>query len=367
MKKAIVIGAGYAGCVYSLILKEKGWDVTVIDKADYVGGGVRTFFHGGHPYTFGPRHFLSPYPETYVFIKRYLEMRDLHKINYTYIEKDRRFYTYPVHEDDIDNQPEGPQIRKELAALTPESQVGNFEEFWKARIGQTLYEKFVKNYNKKAWMLHSNLELDLGYEGTVKQTPLETGDRSEFKGWVNAYPTAYDGYNSFLEGCVKGCNVLLNTNIEAFDVGKRAVRVKGEWLKGDMMISSISPDILFENHYGPLRYVGRDFFKFVLPIERVFPEDVYFLYYPNANEQQTRIVEYKTLTGYKSPHTLLGMEVPSMKNRLYPMMIKSEVERAKKYFAMLPDNVFSVGRMGIYKYVDMDDIILDVMKFRDQI
>lgn len=367
MKKAIVIGAGFSGCAYTLALKEKGWHVTVIDKAGFVGGGVRTLFHGGHPYTFGPRHFLSPYPETYEFIKRYLDMRDLHKINLTYIERDRQFYTYPIHEDDIDKQPEGPQIRKELAALSPETKVNNFEEFWQARVGPTLYEKFVKHYNKKAWMLHSNLELDLGYEGTVKQTALERGDRSEFKGWANAYPTAYDGYNSFLEGCVKGCEVLLNTNIEGFDVHNKAVRIKGEWLKADMLISSISPDILFDNHYGPLRYVGREFHKFILPIERIFPEDTYFIYYPNPGEQHTRIVEYKVLTGYKSPHTLLGMEVPSQKNRLYPMMIKAEVERAQKYLAMLPDNVHSVGRMGIYKYVDIDDIILSMLQFRKEL
>jgi UDP-galactopyranose mutase len=367
MKKAVIIGAGFAGCIYGMMLKEKGWHVTVVEKDGVIGGGVRTFFHGGHPYTFGPRHFLSPFPETYEFIKKYLEMRDLHKINYTYMERDQRFYTYPIHDDDIDDQPEGKRIRKELSELSDESEATNFEEFWKGRVGPTLYEKFVKHYNKKAWMLDSNNELDLGYEGTVKKIPLETGDRTEFKGWANAYPVALDGYNSFLEGCLEGCDVRLNSTIEAFDVDRKGVRVNGEWVEGDMLISSVSPDILFDNHFGPLRYVGREFHKFVLPIERVFPKDVYFLYYPNANEQHTRIVEYKTLTGYDSPHTLLGMEVPSMKNRLYPMMIKSEVERAQKYLAMLPDDVYSVGRMGIYKYVDMDDIILDGMKFRDDI
>ena len=60
MKKAVIIGAGMGGLTPAFLLRQKGWDVTIVDQAPFTGGGVRTFFHGGHPYTFGPRHFLSP-------------------------------------------------------------------------------------------------------------------------------------------------------------------------------------------------------------------------------------------------------------------------------------------------------------------
>ena len=60
MKKATIIGSGFTGCMFAMMLKSKNWDVTVIDKANFTGGGVRTFYHGGHPFTYGPRHFIGP-------------------------------------------------------------------------------------------------------------------------------------------------------------------------------------------------------------------------------------------------------------------------------------------------------------------
>mgnify|MGYP003318405260 CR=1 FL=1 len=58
MKKVTVIGSGFTGCMFAMMLKNKDWDVTVIDKASFTGGGVRTFYHGGHPFTYGPHHLL---------------------------------------------------------------------------------------------------------------------------------------------------------------------------------------------------------------------------------------------------------------------------------------------------------------------
>ena len=121
---------------------------------------------------------------------------------------------------------------------------------------------------------------------------------------------------------------------------------------------------MFDYCFGELAYVGRDFFRIVLPIEQALPKDVYFLYYPNQEEQQTRVTEFKKFTLHKSPNTLITVEVPSMKNKLYPTMIKTEVDKAEKYLKNLPNNVKSVGRMGTYRYVDIDDITLQGLEFR---
>jgi UDP-galactopyranose mutase len=289
-------------------------------------------------------------------------MRDLNKMNYTFIEGDQTFYTYPPHQDDIPNMPEVDTIRQELDALPAESTAANFEEFWINRVGQTLYGKFIKEYNKKAWLLESNTEMDWGFEATVKLRPLESGGRQEFKEWYNCYPIAHDGYNKLFEVALDGCDVRLNTTITGFDLENRTAYVGKEKLEGDIIISTITPDALMDGQYGELRYVGREFHSIVLPVESVLPEDVYFLYYPNASEAQTRVVEYKKFTLHQSPYTLISLEIPSLKNKLYPMMIREEVERAQKYLDALPENVFSVGRMGCYRYIDIDDIILDSQK-----
>ena len=366
MKKAIVIGAGFTGCMFSLMLRQKGWDVTVIESAGVAGGGVRTFFHGGHPFTYGPRHFISPYPESFEFLNRYVPMRHIKKINYTFAETDAQFYTYPIHDDDIDQMPEGPRIRKELAELPEETKATNFEEFWIGRVGETLYRKFNKFYNLKAWQLSSNTLMDFGFEATVKRKPLETGPRHEFHtDYINAYPVSHDGYNRFFDIALDGCNVLVGRTVVNYDLdGCKVLLDNGETISGDFMISSISPDILLDYCYGELAYVGREVFKIVLPIEYALPEDVYFLYYPNSNEQQTRVTEFKKFTLHQSPHTLITLEVPSMKNKLYPTMIRAEVEKAQRYIDALPEHVRSVGRMGIYRYVDIDDIVLQGLEFQ---
>ncbi len=364
MKKAVIIGAGFGGCTPALLLKEKGWDVTVIDKAPFIGGGCRTFFYGGHPYTFGPRHFITPFKEAYDFLSSYLPLRDIKKINYTYVEPDSTFYTYPIHEDDIPSMPDAEQIQKELKERPEECSPKNFEELWMHRVGLTLYNKFVKNYNTKAWQIKDNKEMDWGFEATVKIRALEKGDRYEFREWYNSYPIPHDGYNKFFDIALEGCNVLLGKKITNVDLETTTVHLEtGEKFSGDILISTLSPDFLMNNQYGELRYVGREFHKFVLPVEEIFPKDVYFIYYPNSKDTHTRIVEYKKLTQHKSPHTFLGMEVPSLKNKLYPMMIKSEVEKAQKYLDALPDNIYSFGRMGKYRYIDVDDILMDSLKF----
>ena len=56
------------------------------------------------------------------------------------------------------------------------------------------------------------------------------------------------------------------------------------------------------------------------------------------------------------------MEVPSNKNKLYPYPAKKDQLLAKKYHDSMPKNVFHTGRAGTYRYIDMDDIILQSMK-----
>jgi len=366
MKSATIVGSGISGCMHAWALKQKGWDVNVIEKAPITGGGMRTFFHAGHPHTYGPRHFLSPYQEAYEFLNKIIPLRDIKKINISFQEDLDEFFFYPPHEQDIKRLPEASQIYREIEDL-PEVVAGkNYEEYYIQRMGNTLYERFSKEFNKKAWMLESNAEMDFGMAATIKRNPVESGEPHEFKDWYNCYPIEAEGYNRFFDFCFDGCTVLTSTTIVNFDIDNSSVELAdGGRIKSDIIVSTTSPDVLMDNQYGELAYMGREMYKMVLPIESVLPKDTYFLYYPSPSVGQTRIVEYKKFTQHKSPNTLLILEVPSRKNKLYPMMIQKEVDRAQQYIDALPDHVFSVGRMGTYRYIDFDDISLEGFKFRD--
>ncbi len=370
MKKAIIIGSGFTGCMFAMMLKQKKWDVTVIDKSNLTGGGVRTFYHGGHPYTYGPRHFIGPEKNmpAFEFLNKIVPMRHIKKMNLNYQQSDDFFANYPIHEDDIRKLKDSEKIFNELDNLPKETKAKNFEEFWLGRVGKTLYERFNKFYNLKAWQLESNKEMDAGFLGTVKRKPLETGSRYEFHtGFINAYPIAKNGYDNFFDVALEGCNILLNKEITNVDMDNLNVYCGNEKFSSDLIISTVSPDFLYNNCWGELAYVGRDFFKIVLPTKQVLPDDVYFVYYPNENEKQTRVVEFKKFTQHKSENSLITLEVPSMKNKLYPTMIQSQLDLANKYIESLPDNIKSVGRMGTYKYVDIDDIILQGLEFSKEL
>ena len=80
------------------------------------------------------------------------------------------------------------------------------------------------------------------------------------------------------------------------------------------------------------------------------------------------MVEYKKFTKHKSKNSLIGLEIPSMNGKHYPMPIKAEQIKAKKYHDLMPENTYSIGRAGSYRYlVDIDDCIEQAMQIKENI
>ena len=364
-KTALIIGGGMTGCTMSYLLLKKGWKVILFEKESFLGGGCRTLYYGGHPYTFGPRHLITPYPEAYEFMDKLVPLRRLNHYLLTYIEQERQFFSYPVHKDDVPLMKNSDKINKELNSLGDVSKSKNFEEFWTNSLGKSLYDMFVNNYSKKMWDIPSNTLID-DFGFSPKGKTLQTGTHEVVSDWMVGYPYDLDGYNKYFDICTKGADVILDAEITKYDIDNYSLWINDTKYKGDIIISSISLDILMNYQYGELPFMGRDFIKIILPIEQIISDPTYFLHYP-GQEEYLRIVEYKKLTGYKAPDTLIGLEIPSHKNKLYPLPFKSEQARAQKYLDALPDNIFSLGRMGKYRYIDVDDIIMDSLKLIKQL
>jgi UDP-galactopyranose mutase len=328
---------------------------------------VRTSWYGGHPYTFGPRHFLTQNRAVYDYMNAICPLRSCAYHQFlTYVERDNAFYNFPIHEDDIAQMPDAAKIKAEREVAVGVENAKNIEDYWIGSVGRTLYEKFIDQYNKKMWLVDDNKRIDT-FNWSPKGVAIKSGPRAAWDVAMSAYPIAPDGYNRFFDVTVEGTKVLLSTRIERYDIPNRTVWIKGEKLTFDLIVSTISPDELFERRFGELKFIGRDFHKIVLPVEHVFPEHVYFLYYAN-DEKFTRLVEYKQFTHHKSPTTLIGMEIPSLNGKHYPLPFQSEQELARKYFALMPDNVYSTGRAGSYRYgLDVDDCIEQAMIMAQQI
>ncbi len=366
-KKAIIIGAGFAGCTVAHMLAENGWQVKIVEKENFTGGGARTFTYGGHPYTLGPRIFHCPKPreDVFNFMNNMVPLRNLPHHLMTYIEQDKEFYSYPIFEDDIGKMPEKEKIFSELGQRpAPDTAVPrDFEEFWIFTIGKTLYEKYIKEYSKKMWMLDDNRKIT-DFSRTVKGDAIKKKTREVLiYDWVNTYPKSLEGFNKYFELIENHPNVQLQLNCEvkAFDLENKRIKIEEQWQTADIIVSTISPDILMNNAYGELPYIGRGFTRLVLPHEHILPPNTQFLYNPNEGDF-LRAVEYKHLTGYQSKSTLLVLEYPSLDNKLYPLPIDKFQKRGKKYLDNLPKNIYSQGRLGLYKYTNFWEIISDAFE-----
>ena len=112
MRDIVIIGGGFAGCSSAEMLSNlKNTKVTIIEKSNFLGAGVRTFFYGGHPYTYGPRHFITKNFETYKYLNKFVKLRNVNYHEFKcYVESEDNFYNYPISLEDIKNMKEKKKI-----------------------------------------------------------------------------------------------------------------------------------------------------------------------------------------------------------------------------------------------------------------
>ena len=332
--KILIIGGGFAGCAAAEMLsKLKGVKIKILEKSNFLGAGVRTFFYGGHPFTYGPRHFLTQKKETYDYLKNFLDLKSCkHHQFKSYVEKDNQFYNYPINQTDIDMMPDKKKIRSEIKKQKNVHLSKNLEEFWIRSVGKTLFGKIINDYNKKMWLVENCKKIDT-FKWSPKGYTIKSGKAAAFDDWISCYPTHKDGYNRYFDKILKYKNikVLFKQNIKNINLNKKFLYSNKKKIVYDVLINTISPDTLFNFKFGELKFIGRDLHKIVFPTENVFPKDVFFLYYPNK-EKFTRLVEYKKFTRHKSKTSLVGMEIPSLNGKYYPLPISSEQKKQINIF-----------------------------------
>jgi UDP-galactopyranose mutase len=364
-KKVAIIGAGTAGCAAAYqFQKLGGWDIDIFEGGNSIGAGVRTYFSGGHPYTFGPRHFLTKNERVFEYFDSIIPMRKLEHRFLTYLEQEGDFFNYPISASDIPRMAQADQINKELGEIA--GQEISEPRNWISTVGLILYNKFINQYSKKMWQLDDNRMIDT-FNWSAKGTPIKTDNSHAWSEAISAYPIALNGYNDFFDRVSDFAAVHFRTPIDEIRPHTTEIRVGGELKKYDKIVNTIALDLVLKEDFGDLPFIGRDLHTVILPLENVFPENVFFLYYANQ-EPYTRIVEYKKLSGYKSHNSLIGIEIPSGNGRHYPLPIKKYHNIHRNYEALLGPNVYSIGRAGKYDYqVDIDDCIEQALEIFDQL
>jgi UDP-galactopyranose mutase len=369
-KKVAIIGAGTAGCAAAYQFERLGgWSIDIFEGGNTVGAGVRTQFYGGHPYTFGPRHFLTRNQAVFDYFNSIVPMRLLKHRFLTYLEEEADFFSYPISALDIPRMRRSEQIQRELAVaetLELTSPPRNLEEYWISKVGETLYGKFIDSYSKKMWQVNDNREIDT-FNWSPKGTPIKKDSSHGWSEAISAYPIALNGYNDFFDRVPSFARVNLKTPVDEIRPDRMEVVVKGETHKFDKIVNTIPLDSVIKEDLGSLPFVGRDLITIILPVEHLLPPDVFFLYYANA-EPYTRIVEYKKFSNYQAPTTLIGLEIPSGNGKHYPLPIKKFYAIHEEYLKRLNSNIYTIGRAGKYDYqVDIDDCIEQALGIYDEL
>lgn len=385
MKKLLIIGGGFGGCtIVHEYSKKKDWEITVVEPNSEFGGGVRTRFKSGHPYTFGPRHFLTQKEYVFEYLSNHLNMRLCSEHQFiSFVGDDENFYNYPIHYDDIKKMPDSSKIYKEIDSLeamykdaefqlttgSPDLDIAasDYEDFWKKSVGDTLYKKFIETYTKKMWMINDNSIID-DFSWSPKGVAIKRGAREGWDTAISAYPTAIDGYNAFFDSAKAKCDYVYQGIVEEVKPNSLTVKIADEWYDFDMIVNTAPLDDLYANINGALRYIGRRIEFAILPVEHALPEKVYFAYY-TGSEKYTRIVEYKKFSRYNSPHTLISLEYPDLnRGKYYPMPTAEYRDLHKSYIDMCHEDFHNIGRIAKYNYrYDIDDAIEQALEMFDNI
>ena len=246
MKKVLILGGGPAGCAAAHQIKMLGgYDILIVEKSSVLGGGCKTLTMGGHPYTFGPRHFITDKRYLFDFLNKFVPMRSCAEHEFkTYVENDDDFYSYPITEKDIARMPDVNKIKEEREVVVGAQNAKNLEEYWLNSVGKILYNKFIDNYNKKMWMVKSVSEIDT-FNWSPKGPSIASGNEKVFSDKISAYPIKLNGYDDYFPIATEGCEIMLNTEVEEYEIEKKTVKIRGEKKKFDIIINTLPPDAFY--------------------------------------------------------------------------------------------------------------------------
>jgi UDP-galactopyranose mutase len=350
----LVIGAGFAGCVLAerlaSVLDKK---VLIADRRPHIGGNAYDHYNeaGILVHKYGPHIFHTNSREVFSYLSRFTEWFPYqHRVRACV---DGQLVPIPINLDTINTLYGTSFTSFELAEFyksiaEPRSPIKTSEDVIINQVGRELYEKFFKNYTRKQWGLDPS-ELDAAVTARV---PVRTNrDDRYFTDAYQAMPR--HGFTRMFERMLAhpNINILLNTDYR---------QIEGAILY-DETICTAPIDEYFDYRFGPLPYRSLRFEFETLDTPQVQPVAV--INYPN-DHLYTRITEFKHLSGQSHPKTTRVYEYPQAEgDPYYPIPRADNTALYKKYqeLADATPGVHFVGRLGTYKYYNMDQVVAQAL------
>jgi UDP-galactopyranose mutase len=230
----------------------------------------------------------------------------------------------------------------------PRSPLRTSEDVIVSQVGRELYEKFFRNYTRKQWGCDPS-ELDAAVTARV---PVRTNrDDRYFSDTYQAMPRR--GFTRMFERMVAHPNIKILLNADYREI-------EGSILY-DQVVFTGPIDEFFDYRFGRLPYRSLAFTFETLDTPQIQPVAV--INYPNDN-LYTRITEFKHLTGQEHAKTTRVYEYPQAEgDPYYPIPRPENAALYKKYqeLADATPRVYFVGRLGTYKYYNMDQVVAQAL------
>lgn len=349
----LVVGAGLYGAVFAEHAKRCGKSVLVIDRRDHVAGNIYTEkIEDINVHIYGAHIFHTNNKEVWDYVTRFAEFNRF--TNAPVANYKGELFSLPFNMYTF-NKMWGVVTPEEAAAKIEEQRAAagitepkNLEEQAISLIGTDIYEKLVKGYTEKQWGRPCN-ELPAFI---IKRLPVRlTFDNNYFNALYQGIPMG--GYTKLVENMLKGIEVRLGV-----DYLKNRDELNA---LADKIVYTGAVDAYFDYSLGALEYRSVRFENEIL--DKPNFQGNAAVNYTDAETPWTRIIEHKWFEFGTQPKTVISREYSSEWNvgdePYYPVNDEKNGALYAEYKKLADNetNVIFGGRLGEYKYYDMDTVI----------
>ncbi len=349
----LIVGAGLFGAVFAYEAKKKGKKCLVIDKRNHIAGNIYTEnIHDINVHKYGAHIFHTSDKEVWDYVNQFAEFNNY--INSPIARYKNELYNLPFNMNTfskmwgIATPKEAKDIINSQIADLNITEPKNLEEQALSLVGRDVYEKLIKGYTEKQWGRDCK-ELPAFI---IKRLPLRfVYDNNYFNGRYQGIPVG--GYTQIVEKMLEGIEVRLNTdylkNSEEFNNMAEKIIYTG-------MI-----DQFYDYKLGVLEYRSVRFETEEIDMENYQGNAV--VNYTERQVPYTRIIEHKHFEFGHQPTTIISREYSSEWKKgdepYYPVNNEKNNNLYQEYkkLAQKENKVIFGGRLGGYKYYDMDKVI----------
>lgn len=361
----LIVGAGLYGSTCAYELNKRGYKVLVIDKREHIGGNIYTKnIDNINVHVYGPHIFHTNKKEIWDYVNQFAKFN--HYINAPLAIYKSEVYNLPFNMNtfsrlwsDVVTPDDAKRHIDEEVAKCNIKKPKNLEETAISLVGTTIYEKLIKGYTAKQWGSECK---DLP-SFIIQRIPVRfIYNNNYFDDYYQGIPIG--GYTQIIERMLEEVEVRLNTNF-------LSERDKYQGLAKNIIYTG-PIDEYYDFMYGKLDFRSLRFEMKKLDVSNF--QGCGVVNYTDQSVPYTRIIEHKHFEPEKElKNTIISYEYPLDTNKTnepyYPINNDRNNYLYAQYLELASSetNVFFGGRLGNYKYFDMDDTISEALDFISKI